>query len=535
MAEGVLQVVSYPHSVRYAQAWISPEGERRERYVDAVSELGRPTMAAIMTRLGRERSLREVPAASLGGSGEGLQGAVLDTPAGMLPCHRYRQHRVMMINNSGSLARCQLEELVYRAGIHWLWHSRCDDALFRRFFAAPFHSRSRRVTWFAEPPACDTQAGPGLPDGPLLVYCGRLDPEKRVDLLLHLLARLGDPQVKLVLVGAFEPTAEGAAYREHLQLLAQELGVARRLHWLGYLRGAALAAVVRRADLLVNLTVNHDETFGLAQAEALMLGTPVLGACWGGLKDVVAPGCGHLADTLVSDAGTFVDLHAALAFVRRFLADAALRLEMARAAREHGARFAWSTFVRELDERLAAASEPLPELDPDGTVEALVHEVLSPELFERIAPYLNGRAMQQKLTAIHALRNGAVLGKDEWMRFAIVDPLRHDDFVRDHYQFLYEPYGSIGAEAAARRLAGASSLFALRASVDWCGDAVEVVDAVFGTQRFVLSPAAARVLRACTAQPGLRIAELAEDGPDDTRAIVAATKELLGHGLAWSH
>lgn len=525
MPDRVIRVLAYPRTIRYARAWTAPDGERRERQLDAMDDLGRPTMAAILAGIARRRTVQYVPADALG------RGTFLDTPAGMLPCHRYRQHRLMVIANSGSLPRCHLEEPVYRAGVYWLWHNSCDDRLYRRFFAEPFHCRSRRLTWFVEPPEGDVDHTASVA-GLRLVYCGRLDPEKRIDLLIQLLARLRDCDVSLSLVGAFEPTTEGAAYRRHVLGLIDALDLAQRVHLRGHLRGPALAAAIRRADLLVNLTVNHDETFGLAQAEALCLGTPVLASAWGGIKDVVTPACGLLADTLVCDAGTFVDLRAAERFVRRFAASAELRDEMARAARARGARFSWATLLAELDAHLAGDPEPVVEIDPDSTVEALVHQVLSPALLERITSYLNPTAMGEKLRAIHALRNGLVLGPEEWRRFAIIDPARHDEFTRQHYAFIYEPYGSLTPARAAQRLDRQARLVPLRSSVHWRGDAIDVDDPVFGEQHVSLSAPAARVLRACAAAPGIGVERLARDGPDDAATIVRSMKELLAHGLA---
>ena len=44
------------------------------------------------------------------------------------------------------------------------------------------------------------------------------------------------------------------------------------------------------ADVAINLTLHHDENFGLAQVEAMACGLPVVGSLWGGLKDTIRDG-----------------------------------------------------------------------------------------------------------------------------------------------------------------------------------------------------------------------------------------------------
>lgn len=72
---------------------------------------------------------------------------------------------------------------------------------------------------------------------------------------------------------------------------------------------AGLRNLYSAADAVVNLTLLHDENFGLAQVEAMGCGTPVVGTNWGGLKDTIIEGeTGYKVSTVASPAlGVKVD------------------------------------------------------------------------------------------------------------------------------------------------------------------------------------------------------------------------------------
>lgn len=113
----------------------------------------------------------------------------------------------------------------------------------------------------------------------LILYVGRLAPEKRIDLLLDAFAkirdRLGD-RVTLALTG------DGPMMRR-----LQE----RRLEGVrltGYLTGIDLAEAYAAADILA--FPSDTETFGNVALEALASGVPVVAPDKGGVIDTVLPG-----------------------------------------------------------------------------------------------------------------------------------------------------------------------------------------------------------------------------------------------------
>src|SRR5262249_21350516 len=109
----------------------------------------------------------------------------------------------------------------------------------------------------------------------LLVFAGRPAREKRVEVLVEAVERLGEPYV-LLLVGARSPTPSP------------------RVTELPYERDPArLAALLASCDAFVH--ANDSEPFGLVVLEAMACGLPLVGVDAGGVRESVDRGVGELA------------------------------------------------------------------------------------------------------------------------------------------------------------------------------------------------------------------------------------------------
>lgn len=132
-----------------------------------------------------------------------------------------------------------------------------------------------RTPAFVEP--LGVAAPPPAPPAPwpagtrAVVYVGRLDPIKGLDALVPALGRIlpSRPDVRFVLAGAGDP-----AYEARVASLLDASGILARTDRLGFVDGDAKAALLAHAAAFV-LPSRH-ENFGLAAAEALAAGAPVV-------------------------------------------------------------------------------------------------------------------------------------------------------------------------------------------------------------------------------------------------------------------
>jgi D-inositol-3-phosphate glycosyltransferase len=126
-----------------------------------------------------------------------------------------------------------------------------------------------------------------LADRPTLLFVGRIQPLKGVDLAIGALAGLDDPTATLVVVGG-PSGVEGAAELARVRSMVLDLGLEDRVQFVPPRLHEALAAYYRAADVV--LVPSRTESFGLVALEAAACGTPVVAADVGGLRSIVDDG-----------------------------------------------------------------------------------------------------------------------------------------------------------------------------------------------------------------------------------------------------
>jgi glycosyltransferase involved in cell wall biosynthesis len=155
---------------------------------------------------------------------------------------------------------------------------------------------------------------------PLRLLCvAALNSGKGHEVLFRALAPLRARAWHLECVGS---RAQDAATAARLDVCLQDLGLADRVALVGELDAEALAQAYDRADVFVTATLR--ETYGMAVAEALARGLPVIGTRTGAIAELVGDDAGLVVAP--GDAGA---LSAALANV---LDDASLRARLAAGA-----------------------------------------------------------------------------------------------------------------------------------------------------------------------------------------------------------
>jgi D-inositol-3-phosphate glycosyltransferase len=173
---------------------------------------------------------------------------------------------------------------------------------------------------------------------PVLLFVGRIQPLKGVDVAIGALAELADRDAELVVVGG--PSGpDGGTEAVKARALAEELGVAGRIHWVPPQPHYRLATYYRAADVCV--VPSRSESFGLVALEAAACGTPVVAAAVGGLRTLVEhERTGYLVES--RDPSAFAE------YIERVLGDPRSAEVMGHAAAAHARGFTWSTTAARL-------------------------------------------------------------------------------------------------------------------------------------------------------------------------------------------
>ncbi|HEV7888401.1 MAG TPA: glycosyltransferase [Acidimicrobiales bacterium] len=191
----------------------------------------------------------------------------------------------------------------------------------RAFFAPGYRPQARRAL--------------ALPiDRPMLLFVGRIQPLKGLDVAVRALAELLDapgPDAFLVVVGG-PSGAEGQAEEARVHKLAADLGVSDRVEFRPPAPHELLSTYYRAAD--VCLVPSRSESFGLVALEAAACGTPVVAAAVGGLRTLVDHGrTGFLVER--REPGTFA------AYTAEVLGNPLLAAELSANAAERARRYTW--------------------------------------------------------------------------------------------------------------------------------------------------------------------------------------------------
>jgi len=176
---------------------------------------------------------------------------------------------------------------------------------------------------------------------PTLVHLGRLMRYKSVDVAVRAMVhvRAVAPQARLAIAG---DGSEGS----RLQRLAQRLGVADGVDFLGYLSHADKVRLLWESHVLLN--PSPKEGWGLTVIEANACGVPVVASRRPGLVDSVRDG----------ETGTLVPYGDASAFATAalaFLQDPARRELYGQRARAWARRFTWEEAALQTERALASA------------------------------------------------------------------------------------------------------------------------------------------------------------------------------------
>ncbi|MPY95877.1 MAG: glycosyltransferase [Acidimicrobiia bacterium] len=192
--------------------------------------------------------------------------------------------------------------------------------------------------FFSPGPRPGARAALGLDDRPVLLFAGRVQPLKGLDVAIRALAELRRRDAVLVVVGG-PSGAEGEAYEAACHQLVEDLGLAGRVVFRPPQPHHLLSSYYRAADVCI--VPSRSESFGLVALESAACGTPVVCAAVGGLLTLVEDG----RTGLLVEGRQPADYAAA---VDRLLADERLAARMGRDASAKARGYTWSTTAARL-------------------------------------------------------------------------------------------------------------------------------------------------------------------------------------------
>ena len=195
--------------------------------------------------------------------------------------------------------------------------------------------------FFAPGQRRQARRGVALPeDGRMLLFVGRIQPLKGLEVAIGALAELTDrcPDSFLVVVGG--PSGpEGEAEVDRMRKLVADLGLTDRVRWVPPQPHELLSTFYRAADVVV--VPSRSESFGLVALEAAACGIPVVASSVGGLTSLVEDGrTGFLVE-----GRNPVDFAGALGDV---LTDPVLAADLGRRAAIRAQDYTWSIAAERL-------------------------------------------------------------------------------------------------------------------------------------------------------------------------------------------
>jgi D-inositol-3-phosphate glycosyltransferase len=126
-----------------------------------------------------------------------------------------------------------------------------------------------------------------LPTGPVLLFVGRIQPLKGVDVAVQALAQLRRKDATLIIVGGASGD-DGDTELQRVQDLIDEHGLREQVRFVEPQAHHMLSTYYRAADVVV--VPSRSESFGLVALEAAACGTPVVASAVGGLLTLVDHG-----------------------------------------------------------------------------------------------------------------------------------------------------------------------------------------------------------------------------------------------------
>jgi D-inositol-3-phosphate glycosyltransferase len=183
----------------------------------------------------------------------------------------------------------------------------------------------------------------------IILFVGRIEPLKGIDVLINVAAQLHDDENFRVLIVGGDARADAEVAQ--LKQLATRLGVDHHISFVGAVAHEDLPLYYNAADVCV--VPSYYESFGMVAVESMACGTPVVASRVGGLASTISDG----------ETGYLIPWRCPEPFAERLellLDNDELRASFGRAAREAVERFRWTNVAEAVADLYAALIAPSP-------------------------------------------------------------------------------------------------------------------------------------------------------------------------------
>ena len=134
------------------------------------------------------------------------------------------------------------------------------------------------------------------PDKKIITFMGRLTKEKGIETLIKcmpkIISRVNNAQLNIIgpLSGELITDHPKSTFVKVLEGEVKKLRLANRVHFMGLKLGLEKYKILSESDIFINPTTAEEETFGIANIEALSCGVPVIATKWAGNREIVMEG-----------------------------------------------------------------------------------------------------------------------------------------------------------------------------------------------------------------------------------------------------
>jgi 1,2-diacylglycerol 3-alpha-glucosyltransferase len=116
---------------------------------------------------------------------------------------------------------------------------------------------------------------------PILLFVGRVDGEKKIDILIEAIRIRQKDDIQLAIAG-------GGSHRKHLEQLMRHYGIEKQVHFLGFVPNEDLPSIINSSDIFT--MPSEAELLSIASLEAMACGKPLLLANARALPELVHDG-----------------------------------------------------------------------------------------------------------------------------------------------------------------------------------------------------------------------------------------------------